>query len=335
MVAGHEVVAGDAALPLAEVARTGRALWYPKPQKLWARMPVFAAAKIEVGSAALVPLGDAGDCMGALGLCFPGRGGFSGGERDDLLALGRVAGQALRRAERYDIERGIAKALQRWLLPAFPELPPEQCCVRYRPAEKGPQIGGDWYDAMDLTGGMLGVVVGDVVGHGIDAAAVMGQMRSAMRACVLSDHDPGHVVTRLDMMAHRFPGMTMTTLFYGLYHPARKLHYVSAGHLPPLIKNHHGAVRPLFGGPPAPPINVRPEHRYITATAPLAPGETLVAYTDGLVERPGEAIDDSIARLADALTAAPHDLNALCDHLLAHRPPGDHHDDTALLALRP
>ena len=325
----------EAPLPVAEAASRGRAQWYPDADVLFTEFPRFAEVAPEASSVALVPLNVAGQRLGAFLLCFPKTRTFSASDRNYLLTLGRVCGQALRRGREYDREHATALALQRGLLPEVPEVAGGDACARYHPAGAGAQVGGDWYDLMpSLPHGRVGIAVGDVAGHHMDAAAVMGQMRSALRALVLSEEDPGRVLTRLNALAHDFPGTTMTTVFYGVWDPPGALRYVSAGHLPPLIKAKDGSVRTLYLDPPALPINATRDAVYTTAHAALQPGETLMAYTDGLVERRGETIDAGLIRLTHALESACGDVENLCDRLLQVGAP-ERDDDIALLTFRP
>lgn len=336
VVAAHQHFSLDAPLPLAEVARTGQPLWYPDAQEGFARWPLFREITPAAASIALVPLDGGNRSLGAIGLCFPGGRALSATDRNYLLALGRLGGQALRRARLYDSEHAIATALQRALLPELPDLATADVCARYHPANAGAQVGGDWYDVIDLPDGRVGVAVGDVAGHNIEAAAVMGQMRATLRALALSDEDPGKVMTRLDAMAGDFPGAVMTTLFYGVWDPAGTLDYVSAGHMPPVVKAPSGEVRMLYDTLPSVPLGAYQDTTYLTASAELKPGEILVAYTDGLIERRTEPIDVGIARLTQAVQSTLYeDLDGVCDDIRTRLHAPGQEDDTVLLALRP
>lgn len=326
----------DADLPLAAVARTGQPLWFPDAREAFTRWPRLGEVTAGLASLAVLPLQAEGQCLGGIALWFRERHALSASDCDYLFTLSRIGGQAVRRARQYDREHTIATALQRGLLPELPRLAMADVCARYHPAAAGTQIGGDWYDVVALPQDRIGVAVGDVAGHSIEAAAVMGQVHSALRALARREEDPGTVITGLNAMAHDFTGMETTTLFYGVWDPARSaLEYVSAGHLPPLISTPNGRVRALHATPPHVPIHVCPDTTYITTEAELHPGETLLAYTDGLVERRTEPLDAGIGRLARALASGPRgSLDALCDSVLARLHAPEQHDDTVLVALR-
>jgi serine phosphatase RsbU (regulator of sigma subunit) len=209
--------------------------------------------------------------------------------------------------------------------------------VRYRPASDALRVGGDWYDVADLGQGRLAVAVGDVVGHGLRAAAVMGQLRSALSALTVADVGPAAAMTALDRVARHSPDATASTAVKVVIDPALDLAiYSSAGHLPPLILRRNGTVQALDQalGPPL-AVTQRTETRPL-GTASLGLEDTLVLYTDGLVERRGEPLDRGIARLEAALVRHRHlGVEALADQLLAELPPRSAlRDDIALVVLR-
>lgn len=335
VVARHQWLRVDAPLPLAVVARTGQPLWFPDAREAFARWPRLGEVTPGLASLAVLPLEAEGRCLGGIALWFRQPHALSASDCDYLLTLSRIGGQAVRRARQYDHEHTIATTLQRGLLPELPDLATADACARYHPAAAGTQVGGDWYDVIALPEGRVGVVVGDVAGHSIEAAAVMGQMRSALRALARREEDPGEVITGLNAMAHDFTGMATTTLFYGVWDPARAaVDYVSAGHLPPLISSPDGCVRALHATPQV-PIDVCPDTTYTTSRAQLEPGETLFAYTDGLVERRAESLDAGIARLTRVLESTPDGhLGDICDDILTRLRVPEQQDDTVLVALR-
>ncbi|MGY5882948.1 SpoIIE family protein phosphatase [Modestobacter lacusdianchii] len=226
----------------------------------------------------------------------------------------------------------VAVTLQRAVL--GPTVLPEGFAVHYQPAAGTLEVGGDWYDVVDLPGGRYGVVVGDVVGRGLDAAAVMGQLRSAGRALLLESRSPAHVLSTLDRFAALVPGATCSTVFCAVIDPAAlTLRYSSAGHPPAVLVDEHGRAD-LLEGAGGLPLAVlegdRPE-----AQVSLPPGSTLLLYTDGLVERRDEAIDEGTARAVEALVGGRHLATAalaglLTDQLLADAPD----DDVAFLLYR-
>lgn len=239
-----------------------------------------------------------------------------------------------------ETQRQLGIAVQEVMLPA--EVPASvtqavQVAVRYRPASDALQVGGDWYDVADLGQGRLAVAVGDVVGHGLCAAAVMGQLRSALSALTVADVGPAAAMTALDRVARHSPDATATTAVKVVIDPELDLAiYSSAGHLPPLILRKDGTVHALDQalGPPL-AVTQRIGSRPL-GTATLAKGDTLVLYTDGLVERRGEALDRGIGRLKAALVRLRRlDVDSLADELLAELPPHSAlRDDIALIVLR-
>ncbi|AEB44687.1 MULTISPECIES: PP2C family protein-serine/threonine phosphatase [Micromonospora] len=231
------------------------------------------------------------------------------------------------------LDRQAALALQRSLLPSrLPDISGLDLAARYVPGhDLG--IGGDWYDVFSLPSGWLGAVIGDVSGHGLPSAVVMGRIRSALRAYALDRDNPAEVLTALDRKIHHFEAGTLTTALYALIAPDRAtVHLSCAGHLRPLLAVPGEPTRlvdvvvdrPFGVGPP-------PASRH-TTVVDLPPGSTLVFYTDGLVERRGELIDTGIARLADAIESGP--AEALCDHIMAAAVDEPPTDDVALLTIR-
>jgi serine phosphatase RsbU (regulator of sigma subunit) len=225
----------------------------------------------------------------------------------------------------------VALTLQQAIL--GPAILPAPFAARYEPAVE--QIGGDWYDVVTLSDGRYGVMVGDVVGSGLEAAAVMGQLRSAARALLLEDHGPGHVLTSLDTFAGLLPGALATTVFCAVIDPATgHLEYSSAGHPPAIIAD--CSHRHLFlDQAVAPPLAAVASVKRPSGTATLPPGSTLLLYTDGVIERRTEDIDIGLARAADSLARcrglAPVDIiEQLTIDLLAK----GHEDDAAILVYK-
>lgn len=257
---------------------------------------------------------------------------------DDLallqLAADRIA-SPIQNASLFEREHRIATQLQRSLLPrVLPNLKDLEVCERYVPGGAGLQVGGDWYDVLELPGGLSGLVIGDVVGKGIRAASVMGQIRNALRAFAFEARDPGDVLTRLNRLTETFDRATMATLLYAVYDPnLRTLTYSSAGHPPPLMKI-GGSIEQMDLTENI-PLGVMPDEKFHTRSVPLAAGSILLLYTDGLIEEPGNSIDVGIERVKEAFLAAPDDLSDVCDHILGEvfrdRPRSD---DVALLAIK-
>ncbi len=246
------------------------------------------------------------------------------------------AALAIEHARLYQREVGIVETLQRSLLPdRLPEVPGLLTAAKYMPGGPGADVGGDWYDAIALDGGRLGLAMGDVVGHGIGAAALMGQLRNALRAYALDGASPGEVVEKLDRMVQQLEAGRMATLLYMVIEPdLGSITLASAGHLPPLELLPNGEARYLEGGRTL-PLGVMPSIEYPEAHFDLEPGSTLVMYTDGLVEERGKSIDVGLDMLKEAVADGPDAPEALCDHivsrLLANRAATD---DIAVLTVR-
>ncbi|WP_339127404.1 SpoIIE family protein phosphatase [Streptomyces sp. f51] len=242
--------------------------------------------------------------------------------------------ERLRRA--HAREREVAVALQDALLPSPNQRGPHHAAVRYRPATSSLNVCGDWYDLVALTGERMAVAVGDVVGHGLSAACVMGQLRSALSAASRAATGPARALEVLGLYARSVEGAESTTAVTAwIDWKANTITYSSAGHPPPALLRGDGSVE-FLDGATDPPLGARPEHveRPEAATG-FTPGDTLVLYTDGLIERRTEDIDVGLGRLATAL--AHHRLaepEALADALLTDLlPPGGMTDDTALVIL--
>ena len=234
-------------------------------------------------------------------------------------------------------EHEIAETLQRSLLPAeMPRVPGVSLAARYVPATGDVQVGVDWYDVIQLPEGLLGLTIGDVAGHGLPAASTMAQIRMALRAYAVKDPSPRTVMERLHHLVTELSMPDMVTVAYLLLDPmSRQVRFSSAGHPPALVVSHHGAS--YLGGVVAPPLGVSANAAFTEGALQLAVGETLLLYTDGLIERRGVSIQDGLDRLREkALDLRAHDLDGLCDELLlALVGEGPVADDVALLAVRP
>ncbi|RZU10176.1 serine phosphatase RsbU (regulator of sigma subunit) [Kribbella rubisoli] len=245
--------------------------------------------------------------------------------------------QLTREEARTRREHQIAETLQRSLLPnRMPEIPGLVVAARYVPATADLHVGGDWYDVIQLRAGLIGLVIGDVAGHGLQAAAAMTQLRMAVRAYAIHDPSPVTVMSRLHELARELPMAEMVTLLYVLYDPdTGTVRIANAGH-PPALLIDDGSTQYLDGGL-APPLGVLAHWDYAEATHRLPPGATLLLYTDGLVEKRTLSIQDGLDRLlAEAQGSEWADLDALCDHLLSTlAETGKVADDIALIALRP
>jgi serine phosphatase RsbU (regulator of sigma subunit)/anti-sigma regulatory factor (Ser/Thr protein kinase) len=230
-------------------------------------------------------------------------------------------------------ERGLADALQSSLMPRLPHLPAVALTGRYFPAASA-QLGGDWYDAFQLPDGRLGMAIGDVVGRGFHAAAIMGQLRSGLRAYALDGMSPGAVLARLSRLLRQLePGRTATVLYLVLDAHGGRLVASSAGHPPPLLAPDGDAE--FMELPGSPPLGATRHPTYEDREYPLEPGSALVLYTDGLVERAGESLDAGLERMRTMVRASDEDLERLGDALVnALLPEGPTEDDAALLLAR-
>jgi serine phosphatase RsbU (regulator of sigma subunit) len=230
-----------------------------------------------------------------------------------------------------DEQRAAAATLQRSLLPGrLPDIDGLEVASRYLPGHLG-DVGGDWFDLFDLPSGSIGAVIGDVVGHGLQAASVMGRFRSALRAYALESDDPADVLSRLDRMVDHFEPGQMATAFYAVISPDRReMKVSSAGHPAPVVALPDG---PAFqvAIEPDPPLGLieRPRRQ---AVVDLPGGATLYFFTDGVIERRGEPIDAGIERLREAVVAGPPELGCtrIVARLLGAQAPDD---DFALLAV--
>jgi serine phosphatase RsbU (regulator of sigma subunit)/anti-sigma regulatory factor (Ser/Thr protein kinase)/DNA-binding response OmpR family regulator len=250
------------------------------------------------------------------------------------LAADRAA-RAIERAQRFQQEHQTAVTLQRALLPErLPDVPGLALAARYLPGAAGAEVGGDWYDVIPLSDGRVGIVMGDVVGRGIPAASLMGQLRNALRAYAVEGYEPAIVLERLDRLVQSLsPGRMATLLYFVLAPDGRSATFASAGHLPPLVVPPAGEPR-LLHGRRGIPLGVLPYASFADETVAIEPGATLVLYTDGLVEERGISLEarlETLRCLAAGTFAGP---NELCEHLLAELlPEGAGADDVALLAL--
>jgi len=231
-------------------------------------------------------------------------------------------------------ERGLADALQGSLIPRLPELPAVALAGRYLPAASA-QLGGDWYDAFLLPDGRLGMAIGDVVGRGFSAAAVMGQLRSGLRAYALDGIGPSEVLGRLSGLLRQLePGRTATVLYLVLDPYGGSLVASSAGHPPPLVAGHNGGST-FVDLPGSAPLGATRHPTYEERALAIEPGFTLVLYTDGLVERAGESLDARLERLTIVVDDGGEDLEHLGDSLVGELlPDGPTEDDAALILAR-
>jgi hypothetical protein len=240
----------------------------------------------------------------------------------------------------YASEHEVAETLQRSLLPKLPRLQGLDVAARYIAGGRGQEVGGDWYDAFPVDGGRVGIAVGDVIGHDLAAATAMAQIRAVLRAYAVDGASPAEVINRLDHLIDTLGLTQLVTVIYGVMDPpgpdgSRRLTYANAGHIAPFVREPTGAVHQLSGGESVvigAPIDV--DHAQVDRV--LAPGTTLVLFTDGLVEVPGRPLDDTMRELSNAVGAGDEGetLDAVCDRILATTRGRELRDDIALLTIR-
>ncbi|AEW97609.1 MULTISPECIES: PP2C family protein-serine/threonine phosphatase [Streptomycetaceae] len=283
-----------------------------------------------------IPLG-AHRLLGVLTLTAPGPR-FDADTCITLVELARRVGIALDNARRYEQYRDTAETLQRAQLTDLPAVPGLLLTARYLPATWGLNIGGDWYDAFRQPDGSLLVVIGDVTGHGLHAAVVMGQLRTALRAYAIDDTSPGEILTQLHrMLRHLQPELYATALIARIRPGEPRVVWASAGHPPAVVRDDDGTVR-VLDGKPGVMLGIPADHTYTDQVTRLPTGSSLVLYTDGLVERRARGIDAGIERLAQALAALrtpelEQDLDAGADAVLKHILHDSERDDDVCLLV--
>ncbi|MFJ3938210.1 SpoIIE family protein phosphatase [Streptomyces parvus] len=243
------------------------------------------------------------------------------------------AARRLRTSERR--HRETAVTLQRSLLPQELEQPDDlRIAATYQPGGTDAAVGGDWYDVITLGAGRTALVIGDVMGRGVRAAAVMGQLRTAVRAYARLDLPPHEVIQLLDVLAAEIDASQIATCVYAVHDPNEgQLVYASAGHLPILVRDEDGTVQ-RAADPTGPPLGTG-GWVHTSGTIALPPGSTAVLYTDGLVERRSEDIDEGVASLARALEGAKGSPQVVCDRLIRSLGvTAEHDDDVAVLVVQ-
>jgi serine phosphatase RsbU (regulator of sigma subunit)/anti-sigma regulatory factor (Ser/Thr protein kinase)/DNA-binding NarL/FixJ family response regulator len=291
-------------------------------------------AKAGVASLVAVPLEADGRRLGALVATSPLADRFSEEQARILALAGDRCARALANAAAYERERRTAAALQTGLLPqGVPSLRHGQIAVRYLPALGGPAVGGDWYDAVLLPDGRLGLAIGDVTGHGAEAAVLMGQLRTALRAYALEGSSPDVVVSRLNALALSLGDDAMATLVYVVLDASLTTgSYVNAGHPPPVRISDSGAEQLVSRS--SVPVGAAASSEFDLQVFELQAGDALCLYSDGLVEERGVDFPERERRLLEAL-GTPAAAEVLCERALAAlRPHGAADDDVALLVLQ-
>ena len=273
---------------------------------------------------------------GRMRLWLPATAEFDAEDRALCEQLGVVGAAALARARAHEAQHDTVRRLQECLLPReLPTHPDLQLAVRYLPANATADIGGDWYDVISLPGGRLAAVVGDVVGHGMEAAATMSSLRNVLRAFLIEGDNPGQALARMHELANRTDTGLTATLCCVIIDPVTGTGvWTSAGHPPPVLVRPDGAAVYLAAGPNQQPALGVSNHPNASQSAlVVAPGEMLLLYTDGLVERRDRV--DGMALLKRTGAHDGIDLDTYCDAIIDRLAPAKvRRDDVALLALR-
>jgi signal transduction histidine kinase/serine phosphatase RsbU (regulator of sigma subunit)/CheY-like chemotaxis protein len=266
-------------------------------------------------------------------LLLPAGDRVGGVEADAVMTqLAQVTSARLENAMLFEREHRVAETLQRSLLPAsLPEVAGGDLAAVYLPGSAEAEVGGDWYDAFALGDDRLALVIGDVVGRGVKAASMMGQLRNAVRAYVLEGYGPADTLTRVNRLVETLGG-GFATVFCALVDlGSGEMRFSTAGHPPPLVLDGNGAS--LIDGPVSPPIGAAVGVEYREGTAEIPRGGALVLYTDGLVERRDEPLDTGFDRMIAAALRGPQDATGLAAHLVTEMPGSERPDDVAVLAF--
>ena len=297
---------------------------------------------IELGrlrSALVVPVrGEGHKRLGTMVFLHPDAGYFTDDDVRLAHAIGTSTGVAVENAQRHEQQRMVAAAFQREQLPPSDiQVPGLDVCVRYHPGRAGLDVGGDWYDVIPLDDGRVGLAVGDVCGHGLSAAAHMGQFRYSFRALVQASIDPATALATINRMAIHELRTTVTVVYVELDIETGGCRVWRCGHLPPAVAPADGSPVRWLGtaGHRSPMLGFVEELRLTPSVDVLAPRDVLLLYTDGLIERRGETIEDGMQRLRVALGTQDDDLDSLCDQIygvLVEAATAE--DDTAILAVR-
>lgn len=320
--------------PAVHVLTTGNPCFFADFAELKRAHPP-AVLQDGMASWAFLPLITTGRPVGSMVLAYHRPHPFPPQERSVLTALAGLIAQALDRAHLYDAEHHLARNLQAGLLPhALPRVPGLEVAARYLPAARGTGIGGDFYDFIQLDETTAAAAIGDVQGHNVQAATLMGQVRTAVHAT--AGAPPGEVLARTNrLLTDLDPGLFTSCTYIALDTARHRACLATAGHPPPLLRHPDGRTDVLHLTPGL-LLGIDPTADYPATEISLPPGAVLALYTDGLVEAPGVDLEDAIHRLADRLARADTaSIEDLADHLVEHTgPSASHSDDIALLLIR-
>ena len=325
--------------PMAEAVRDHRPWFISSPKEYMKRWPHMSQRMVQSGKQAwaFMPLVVSGRLIGLCVVSFDQPRCLTGAERALLIALSGLIAQALERARLYDAEHARAQALQRALLPqALPSLPAATAAARYLPAGDGVDVGGDWYDVIPLSADRVALVIGDVMGHGLPEAVIMGRLRTAVQTLSDLELPPDEILGHLNDLVIGLGDDSFATCLYAIYDPTTRVcTFARAGHPPPAVVSPDGMVR--FAQPVTdPPLGVA-EPPFEAVDLPVPEDGLLVLYTDGLIESADCDTDTGMRRLAELLrTHHAEELDQLCESLTRALPPADHRstDDAAVLVVR-
>ncbi|SHN27365.1 SpoIIE family protein phosphatase [Cryptosporangium aurantiacum] len=321
----------------------------PLAEAVRSRLPLFAgdaAAFVDrwpdalegIGAAwAYLPMVATGRPVGGCAVRWDKPQPFTSDDRTMLVALGGLAAQSFERARLYDAEHELAAGLQRVMLPRRTDgIPGVSTACRYLPSADGLQVGGDWYDVIALPSGEVGLVVGDVEGHTAHAAAVMGQLRIAVRAYASEGHRPEEVVARTNRLLVDLETRLLATCCYATIDPVTGDGVVvGAGHPPPIVVRADGGVE-IVAPSGGLILGVQDAAVYRSTAVHIGPGDALVLVTDGLIESPGQSIDAGLRALAErAAIGAGENAEHLAERIIAPiGPAGRRFDDVAVVVAR-
>jgi serine phosphatase RsbU (regulator of sigma subunit) len=327
----------SAPFPIAAAARSGRAVLLPDLDAYRAQFREILADTIAAGvkASASLPLhrGD-GTLVGAIGFAWAESTSFDAKLESALHAVAQLCTATIERAEHYDAEHQLIVELQRSLLGALPAIDGIETSARYLPASRTPSVGGDWYEGLALDGERLALVVGDVTGHGVAAAADMALIRGMITALLHSGVPVADVFSEVSGVVAQRPGVLLATAALAVVDIAAGIvTFATAGHPPPVLRLTNGQVRTLDTANA--PIIGHPWTRRIADTVPFPPGAQLVMFTDGLVERRDRPFDTGVEQVAAHLGALTDHLTAeeLTDALLHALGTTDAEDDIAILVI--
>ncbi|MFJ9030477.1 SpoIIE family protein phosphatase [Streptomyces sp. NPDC102274] len=319
------------------VIETGHPAFFPDNKELLRLYPNISLYR-KMAAFSYLPLIASGRIIGCCVLGYDRPHTFTMEERAALTSLAGMIAQALERARLYDTKSQVARGLQAALLPhALPQVPGLDVAARYLPATQGMDIGGDFYDFIRFDATTVAAVIGDVQGHNVSAAALMGQLRTAVRSQASVGTPPEEVLARTNRLLTDLNSHLFASCLYAQLDLRNGTAYLStAGHLPPILRHPDGRTE-ILDLPAGLVLGVEPDAEYVTTEVQLPPGAVLTFYTDGLIERPSTDLGDAIDELADELAGAdPMALDRLADALIGRaRLAAQGNDDIALLLISP